>query len=96
THELGVRIALGAGGSDILRLIVGGGIRLVLVGLVVGSGLALMLGKVIASMLYHTSAGDPAVFLGVGATILGVAVLACAIPAWRATRADPLVSLRAE
>jgi putative ABC transport system permease protein len=96
THEMGVRVALGARGADILRLVVGEGVRVVLVGVAVGAGIALALGKLMASVLYATSPRDPVVLAATAATLLLVAVLACVIPAWRATRVDPVTALRAE
>jgi ABC-type antimicrobial peptide transport system permease subunit len=95
-HEMGVRLALGARRSGILRLVVGGGLRVVGIGLVVGAILVLVLGRLVTSMLYGTTAHDPVMFLVVATSMLAVAVAACAIPAWRAAHLDPVALLRSE
>lgn len=95
-HELGVRAALGAGVTDIVRLVVGDGVRVVMVGATLGILLALAGGKLIASLLYGVAANDLSVFVLVAVVLLAVGTLASAIPAWRASRADPLEALRAE
>ena len=96
TQEMGVRVALGASASAIMRLIVRDGVRVVAVGVTVGLLLALSLGQIVKSMLYEISPRDPLV-LGIGTlTLLAMAVLACSIPAWRASRVDPLDAMRAE
>ena len=96
THEIGVRMALGARAADVLRLVVGEGVRLVGVGVVVGCLLALAAGRLIASMLYGTSPHDPVVMAGVALVLLLVAAAASLTPAWRAARVDPAEALRAE
>ncbi|HVT37637.1 MAG TPA: ADOP family duplicated permease [Gemmatimonadaceae bacterium] len=96
THEMGVRVALGARETHILRLVVGEGVRVVAVGVAAGAVIALALGRLVASMLYDTSPHDPAVLVASAVVLLGVAVVACLVPAWRATRADPMTALRAE
>jgi putative ABC transport system permease protein len=95
-HEIGIRLALGAGGSDVLRLVVGQGMRLVVIGL--GAGLlgAWMLSRVLASQLFGISAQDPLTYVTV-ALLLGIVALAATwLPAQRATRVDPMISLRTE
>lgn len=94
--EIGIRIALGAQREQVLRLVMLDGLRPALLGLL--SGLAVSLGAVqwIRSMLYGAQALDPAVFAGVSGTMLLVAALACMVPAWRASRLDPMQALRAE
>jgi ABC-type antimicrobial peptide transport system permease subunit len=87
THELGVRIALGAQVHDVLRLVIGGGLRLGIIGVVVG---------LVITLLFEVSPSDPVILGAVGGLLLGVAVVASAIPALRATRVDPNVALRAE
>jgi ABC-type antimicrobial peptide transport system permease subunit len=95
-HELGVRAALGATMHDIVRLLIGSGVRVVIVGTIVGAVLALAGGRVVASLLYGVSPSDPVVLTLVVLVLLAVAIAASAIPAWRASRADPMDALRAE
>ena len=96
THELGVRIALGAQPGDVLRLVVGAGVRFAVAGVAIGTALALVGGRWLTSLLYDVSPRDPLVFGVVTIALLGVAVVASALPAMRATRVDPNVALRAE
>ncbi|MEP6495439.1 MAG: ADOP family duplicated permease [bacterium] len=96
THELGVRIALGAQVRDVLGLILGEGFRLALYGLAIGTGLSLIASRGIASLLFNESPRDPAVFAVVGGVLLGVGLVACLVPALRATRVDPNVALRSD
>jgi putative ABC transport system permease protein len=96
TREIGVRIALGAARADVLRLVVREGMRLSLVGIAVGLLLATGLSVILSKLLYGLPPLDPVVFGGVTVLLVGVSVLACYVPARRAARLDPLVSLRAE
>jgi predicted permease len=96
THEIGVRMALGARAVSVARLVIGDGLRVVAVGVVIGVLLSLASGQLVASMLYHVSPYDPAVLGTVSIVLLLAATLACAIPAWRASRVDPVIALRAE
>ena len=96
THEIGVRIALGAGAASVLRLVVFAGVRVVVSGIVVGTALAWAAGTLVQSMLYKTSAHDITVLAAASATLLVVAIAACLVPAWRALRVDPASALRAE
>jgi putative ABC transport system permease protein len=96
THEIGVRIAIGATQSDIVRLVLHDGSKLVLFGLAAGLLVTLTCSRVLGSFLFGISARDPLTLVSV-APILGcVALIACAIPAWRAARVDPTVALRSE
>jgi putative ABC transport system permease protein len=96
TRELGIRMALGAETSSVLRLVLNKGLILAGVGIALGVGGALALGKVVATQLFQTRAADPVVFAGVSAGLVIVALLASLIPARRATRVSPMVALRAE
>jgi putative ABC transport system permease protein len=96
TRDIGIRVALGAQRRDILKLVVGQGLALALIGVVVGTAGALGLTRLMDSMLFGVTATDPLTF-GVVASLFGVvALLACWIPARRATKVDPMVALRTE
>jgi putative ABC transport system permease protein len=96
THEIGVRVAVGAAKTDILRLILGEGMGITLVGVGVGLLGALGLSSVVKSQLFGIRATDPMTFLGVVVTLSLVALAACYLPARRAARVDPMVALRYE
>ncbi|MGH9880736.1 MAG: FtsX-like permease family protein, partial [Pyrinomonadaceae bacterium] len=96
TNEIGIRMALGAQARDVLTLIVGQGIRLVLIGLLLGLAGAFALTRVISSLLFGVSTKDPFTFVAVAGVLAFVALLACYLPARRATKVDPLVALRYE
>jgi putative ABC transport system permease protein len=94
THEFGLRIALGAQGSDVLRLAVGHGLRLVLIGVAIGLTGSFYLTRVMSSLLFGVSATDPPTFIIISLVLIAVALLASYIPARRATKVDPIVALR--
>jgi putative ABC transport system permease protein len=96
THDIGVLVALGARPGNIVGLVVRQGMGLAGVGIVVGLVCALALTRVMSSLLFGVSATDLATFAAVPALLAAVAVAATAIPAWRATRVDPMVALREE
>ena len=96
THELGVRIALGASRQEILKLVVREGMALAASGAGVGLAAAFGLTRFLASLLYGVRPADPATLLAASLSLGAIALLACYIPAWRATRVDPLVALRYE
>ncbi len=95
-HELGIRIALGAQRRDILRMALSEGMTLVVIGLVAGVVGAMLLTRFLRSLLFNVTATDPLVFVSIAALLAAVALLACYIPARRATHVDPLVALREE
>jgi predicted permease len=96
TRELGMRVALGAMRRDVLAMVVRQGLRLSLVGIVVGFAVAAAATRTMRSMLYEIEPLDPATYAGVGALILGISLVASWLPAWRAARIDPVAALRAE
>ena len=96
TQEIGVRMSLGASAADVLRMVVGSGMRPVLVGVAIGTGSAAALTRVLASQLYGVSATDPAAFAAALTVLIAAAVLACYVPARRAMRIDPIKALRDE
>jgi predicted permease len=93
-HEMGIRMALGARGQSVLRLVLGQGLRMAAVGLVLGLAGAFALTRLMSSMLFAVGATDPFTFVAVPGVLMLVAVAACLIPARRATRADPIQVLR--
>jgi len=96
TQEIGIRMALGAGREDIARMVLRFGVRMSFIGVAVGLFAAFGLGQMMAGLLFQTSASDPPTFSIVPILLMGVALIACYVPARRATRVDPLVALRTE
>jgi len=96
THEIGIRMALGAQRRDVFRIVVGQGLKLALIGIGVGLGLSFLAARLLSSLLYGVSAIDPITYVSIPLILTGVAAAACFIPARRATRIDPLIALRNE
>lgn len=96
TREIGVRMALGARPLDVTRMVVGRGLRLGVMGLAAGVGLALVLGRLLETLLYGVKPVAPGVYAATALTLLVIALVACVIPAQRAARVDPVVALRDE
>jgi ABC-type antimicrobial peptide transport system permease subunit len=94
TRELGLRMALGAGGANLLRLVMSRGLRLTAAGVLFGAGMALALTRLLGQLLYKVSPYDPVVFGLASAVMAATAIFACFFPAWRASRTDPARVLR--
>jgi ABC-type antimicrobial peptide transport system permease subunit len=96
SHELGVRVALGAQARDVVRLVLIEGLRLALIALALGTAGSLVAGRWLASLLFDTSPRDPAILTGVAALLLMISIAASLLPALRAARVDPMDALRAD
>ena len=96
TREIGIRVAIGAGRGQVLRLVLGSGVGLALVGIFVGLAAAALLSRVMTTLLHDVQPGDPATYATVAGVLTVVAIVASLVPAWRATRVDPVKALKAE
>jgi len=96
TREIGIRVAIGAGRGQVLRLVLGSGVGLALVGIVLGLAAAASLSRLMTTLLHDVQPGDPATYAAVAGALTTVAIVASLIPAWRATRVDPVRALKAE
>ena len=96
TSEIGIRLALGAPRQQVMQLMLMDGMGPAFLGLILGLAVSVEAARLLRAMLYETRPLDPLVFVGVSATILVVAALACVVPAWRASRVDPVQALRTE
>jgi putative ABC transport system permease protein len=95
-HEIGIRVALGAQPRDIVRMVLGEGLLLALIGIAIGVGGALALTRFLRSLLFEIKPTDPVTFVGIASLLVLVALAACYVPARRAMRVDPMIALRYE
>jgi ABC-type antimicrobial peptide transport system permease subunit len=96
THEIGIRMALGAQTKDVLGLVLGEGFRMVLLGIVIGVAAGMALTRYLSSLFFGVSPANPVTYLEVALLMIGIALVACLLPAWRAIRVNPMVALRYE
>jgi putative ABC transport system permease protein len=96
THEIGIRVALGAQSKDVLKLVVRNGLMLTVCGVAIGLAASLALSQILTSLLYGVSATDPLTFAAISVLLASVALMACYLPAKRAAKVDPMIALRYE
>jgi putative ABC transport system permease protein len=96
THEIGIRMALGAQTTDIVKMVVGQGMRLAVIGIGIGLVASLAVARLMQSLLFNVTTTDPITFVSNATILVGVALLACYIPTRRATKVDPMIALRYE
>ena len=96
TQEIGLRMAIGAAPGQVMRMVIGGGMKLAILGVVIGTAAALGLAEYVASLLFGVTPFDPASYAATAGVLLAVAAIACFVPARRAMRVDPIVALRQE
>jgi putative ABC transport system permease protein len=96
THDIGVRMALGAGRSEVLAMVLGSAMRMAVIGIAIGAAIAFAATRAIRGLLFGVSAADPLTFGAVALALVLVMLLASYIPAWRATKVDPVTALRHE
>ena len=96
TQEIGIRVALGAGGPEVVKMVISQGMRAVLLGVLCGSAAAVALTRFLTAYLYSVTPTDPLTFVTVVLLFIGVALAACLVPAFRAAKIDPMVALRYE
>jgi putative ABC transport system permease protein len=96
TREIGIRLAIGAGRAEVLRMVLANGLILALVGVAAGLVVAFEVSRFMRSLLHGVSPSDPLTFASVGGMLTIVAILSSLVPAWRATRVDPVIALKTE
>ena len=96
TQEIGIRMALGAQTKDVLGMVLGEGFRMVVLGVIIGVAGGIALSRYLSSLFFGVSPASPATYVEVALLMIGIALVACFLPAWRAIRVNPMVALRYE